>query len=194
MGKCRGLLRRACIAFELALYHALRSKTFHIKKFAALLAIFTFCAALLPLFVAGTSSYSAARDICYDRTYTRYNATFTDKDSPAYDPEWNFDDVATRHLFPQHLFNTIATVVSLCTPPPHHPIAPPPPTPHLHSVPPLTSSHHSAVGFWLWLFASHHVNTNQSKQAQDLDRTCTTSTCIVLCPRTLAKTLACLRL
>jgi hypothetical protein len=36
-----------------------------------------------------------------------------DVDSKYYDPEWDMDDAADWHLFPVHLFNSIATVMSL---------------------------------------------------------------------------------
>ena len=101
---------------ELACFRTVRKDTFHGKTFFACLAASTFCVVLLPLFVTGTTSFGAAREECYDRTVERLHSSFFDIGSQVvHDPtqDHNFDNVNTRHLFPVHLFNSIATVVSL---------------------------------------------------------------------------------
>jgi hypothetical protein len=104
------------LALELACYLALRSETFYVQTFTTFLCGVTLCVVMSPLFLTGTTSYGAATEMCYDYTYARVNATqsiLANIDSPEYNPEWSMDDIATRHLFPQHLFNSISTVISL---------------------------------------------------------------------------------
>jgi hypothetical protein len=115
-------------ALELSCYLAVRAKTFYARGFSILLAAITLCVVLLPLIVTGTMSYGAAREACYGRLVMWGNTTYTNTDSPLYDPDWDPDDWAPNAaylLFPQHLFNSISAVVSLC-------------------------------GFFVWLFFSPH--------------------------------------
>ena len=100
-------------AFELACHVAIRKETFHAKTFYASLTAATLCVVLLPLFVTGTASYGAAGKVYYDRSFSRNVAFYLDEDSPDYKPDWEMDDQAVNHLFPQHLFNSLSTVVSL---------------------------------------------------------------------------------
>ena len=105
-----------CAAFpalERACHVAVRSENFHTKTFYASLVATNLCVVLLPLFVTNTASYGAAEQVCYDRLFSMESAKFLDVDSPDYKPDWTFDDWATNHLFPQHLFNSLSTVVSL---------------------------------------------------------------------------------
>jgi hypothetical protein len=94
------------LAIELVCYHTLRSKTFHTKTFAVFLATISCCIIMLPLFVTGTTSYGAAETACYDRAFLRHTATNIYQG-------WSMDDNANWRLFPSHLFNCVATVVSL---------------------------------------------------------------------------------
>ena len=100
-------------AAELACFLTTRSEAFHPKAFITGIIAITLCVFLLPLFVTGTWSCGAASSVCYDRTFERLNATYTDVESPLYDPDWDMDDSANRHLFPVHLFNSTSTAVSL---------------------------------------------------------------------------------
>ena len=102
-------------AAELACYRVLRSPAFHAKSFFTSLVAVTACVDLLPLLVTGTSSYGAASEVCFDRFSLVRTAWYGDPESPYYILDWdvNTDDNATMHLFPMHLFNSIATVVSL---------------------------------------------------------------------------------
>jgi hypothetical protein len=100
-------------AFELACYLTVRRKTFNSVAFFACQSVATVCVVLLPLFVTNTASCGAARVVCYDRTIVMANVTSFDVDSPHYDPEWDMKDFAPWNLFPAHLFNSIAAVVSL---------------------------------------------------------------------------------
>ena len=100
-------------AFELAAYLTVRSKTFYKKTFFTCQSVATICIILIPLFVTNTTSYGAARKVCHDWTFMRWNVTKFDVDSPLYDPEWDMEDNATFVLFPSHLFNCISTLVSL---------------------------------------------------------------------------------
>jgi hypothetical protein len=96
-------------AVEMACFVAIRSKTFHATTFYASLAATNLCVVMIPLFVTNTTSYGAAKKVCYDRAFSR----ILDEDSSQYNPDLDFDDHASRHLFPQHLFNSLSTVVSL---------------------------------------------------------------------------------
>ena len=100
-------------ALELAIYLTVRSETFYPKTFFSCQSVATLLVILLPLFVTNSASYSAASTACYDRTFAWSNVTYFDVDSQWYDPEWDMDDLAERHLFPVHLFNSTSTVVSL---------------------------------------------------------------------------------
>jgi hypothetical protein len=100
-------------ALEIACHVAVRSEKFHAKTFYTSLAAGTLCVVLLPLFVTNTASYGAAREVCYNRAFFRLYAIHGDVDSPDYYPDWAMDDNAVWHLFPQHLFNSLSTVVSL---------------------------------------------------------------------------------
>ena len=100
-------------ALELACHVAIRSETFHAKTFYASLAAANLSVMLLPLFVTDTASYGAARKVCYDRTFSVWNVTYLDEGSAYYNPDGDIDDVATFHLFPKHLFNSLSAVVSL---------------------------------------------------------------------------------
>jgi hypothetical protein len=100
-------------AFELACCLVVRGDTFYPKTFFTCQVVATLLVILLPLFVTNTAPYGAAGKVCYDRTFTRWNVTYLDVDSQHYDPEWDMDDSADWHLFPVHLFNSIATVMSL---------------------------------------------------------------------------------
>jgi hypothetical protein len=100
-------------AFEIACHVAVRSETFHAKTFYACLAATNLCVVLIPLFVTSTASYGAARKVCYGRTFSRLSAINLDEDSPDYDPDWDMDDRSSNHLFPQHLFKSLSTEVSL---------------------------------------------------------------------------------
>jgi hypothetical protein len=91
----------------------MRSETFFTKTFFACQSVATLCVILLPLFVTNTTSYGAARADCYDMSFALRNVTMFDVDAPKYDPEWDMDDAADWRLFPVHLFNSIATVMSL---------------------------------------------------------------------------------
>jgi hypothetical protein len=86
---------------------------FHTKTFYAFLAEGTLCVVLLPLFMTNTASYGAAGKVCYDRAFSLQSAISGDVGSPDYDPDWDFDDNNGNHLFPQHLFNSLSTVMSL---------------------------------------------------------------------------------
>ena len=96
-------------ALDIACHVAVRSENFHAKTFYMSLAAGILCVVLLPLFVTNTTSYGAAKKVCYDRAFSR----ILDEDSSQYNPDLDFDDHASRHLFPQHLFNSLSTVVSL---------------------------------------------------------------------------------
>ena len=100
-------------AFELVVYLTVRADAFYRKSFFACLSVVTVGIVLLPLFMTNTASYGAARKVCHDYTYMRINVTRWDIDSQVYDPEWDVEDNAVWHLFPQHLFNSISTVASL---------------------------------------------------------------------------------
>jgi hypothetical protein len=100
-------------AFELTCHVTVRSETFHAKTFYAFLAATDLCVVLLPLFVTNSTSYGAAEKVCYDRSSSMFNVIFSDEDSPKYNPDWDMDDNAINHLFPQHMFNSLSTVVSL---------------------------------------------------------------------------------
>ena len=100
-------------AFELACCLVVRSEKFYAKTFFTCQSVATLLVILLPLFVTNTASYGAASKECYDRTFAWRNVTKFDVDSQDYDPEWDVDDVAQWRLFPVHLFNSIATVMSL---------------------------------------------------------------------------------
>jgi hypothetical protein len=140
-------------AFELALYLIVRGETFYKKTFFTCQCIATLLVALLPLFVTSTASYGAARKVCHDYTFMRLNATKFDVDSAQYDPEWDMEDSANFDLFPQHLLNSISTVVSLF-----------------------------GFWVWLF-FSPHVSDVAQDRSLRqqhkrDLDRTCTKSVCL----------------
>jgi hypothetical protein len=111
----RNTRRCNALACELACYFHLRSKHFYAKTFNGFLAATTACVVLLPLLLTGTTSFEAASGVCYERTFQQQKATFIidDVDSPQYRPDWSMDDTASWALFPAHLFNSIATIVSL---------------------------------------------------------------------------------
>jgi hypothetical protein len=100
-------------AAELACLLTTRNEVFHSKAFFTGIIAITLFVFLLPLLVTGTSSYGAASEVCYDRNFVLRNATFSDIDSPKYDPDWDMDDSAPWHLFPIHLYNSTSTAVSL---------------------------------------------------------------------------------
>jgi hypothetical protein len=100
-------------AFELACCLKMRSDTFYAKTFFACQSAVTLSVVLLPLFVTNTASYGAAGEVCHDRTFAWKNATRFDVDHPRHDPEWDMGGFAEERLFPVHLFNSIATVISL---------------------------------------------------------------------------------
>ena len=100
-------------AFELACCLVVRSETFYAKTFFTCQSVATLLVILHPLFVTNTASYGAASKVCYDRTFVLRNVTNFDVDSQLHDPEWDMDDDAEWQLFPVHLFNSIATVMSL---------------------------------------------------------------------------------
>jgi hypothetical protein len=97
--------------FELACVANFRQETSRSKSFFVGFAAATLCVALLPLFATGGASFDVAREECYARTVVRFLGG-----SSQYDPDYEedkFDDDATRHLFPMHLFNSVSTGVSL---------------------------------------------------------------------------------
>ena len=100
-------------AFELACCLVARSETFYAKTFFTCQSVATLLVIVLPLFVTNTASYGAASKVCYDRNFAWRNVTHFDVESLKYDPEWDMGDLANYHLFPVHLFNSIATVMSL---------------------------------------------------------------------------------
>jgi hypothetical protein len=102
-------------ATELACYRILRSPAFHAKTFFTSLVAATLFVVLLPLFVTGTSSFGAASEACFGRFSLLRIAWYGDPGSSYYIPGWDVDtdDNASMRLFPVHLFNSIATVVSL---------------------------------------------------------------------------------
>jgi hypothetical protein len=100
-------------AFELACCVIVRSDTFYPKTFFTCQSVATLLVILVPLFVTNTASYGAASKVCYDRAFALRNETYFDVESLKYDPEWDMDDNSTWALFPAHLFNSIATVMSL---------------------------------------------------------------------------------
>ena len=72
---------------------------------------------VMPLVVTGRVSFGEAESVCYGWTYERmnlrYNATGMDVEDPLYDPDWSMEDWADWTLFPQHVYNSVATCVSL---------------------------------------------------------------------------------
>jgi len=100
-------------ALEISCHVAVRSETFHAKTFYASLAAGTLCVVLIPLFMTNTASYGAATKVCYERTFSRASAKYLDEDSQHYNSDWDMNSVAIYHLFPQHLFNSFSTVLSL---------------------------------------------------------------------------------
>jgi hypothetical protein len=101
-------------AFELACCLVVRSDTFYAKTLFTCQSVATLLVILLPLFVTNAASHGAASRGCYDRAFALRNVTRGfDVDSQHHDPEWDMDDDATFRLFPVHLFNSIATVMSL---------------------------------------------------------------------------------
>jgi hypothetical protein len=79
--------------------------TYH-KRLAALLTLVVVGSICLPLLVTAKSSFGKAKDVCYERQLAKLSDFYEGE-------EWEFDDYANRHLFPLHLFNSIATIVSL---------------------------------------------------------------------------------
>jgi hypothetical protein len=77
------------------------------------LAMPTLGVALLPLCVTQATNFGVARTSCYDRTFSRLNATKWDADSSKHDPNWDVDDAADWRLLPGHILNVVSTVASL---------------------------------------------------------------------------------
>jgi hypothetical protein len=100
-------------AFELAVYLIVRAESFYKKTFFTCQCVTTLGVVLVPLFMTNTSSYGAARKVCYDWTFALNNVTNFDVDAKYYNPEWDMKDTAIYHLSPMHLFNCISIVVSL---------------------------------------------------------------------------------
>ena len=146
-------------ATELAVYLIVRGEAFYRKTFFTCQCVATLLGVLLPLFITNTPSHGAARKSCHDWTFMLNNATHWDVDSPDYNPEWEMEDSATFHLFPQHLYNSISTVVSLF-----------------------------GFWVWIF-FSPHMADVARDlslrqQNIRDLDRTCTKLDCISALPKT----------
>jgi hypothetical protein len=109
MPTCSGALP----ALELACHLIVRRRTFHARAFFAFLAATTVCIVLLPLFVTDTASYGAAQEVCFDRSFEKWNVIHLDVNHPRYRPDWDMDEDATYHLLPQYIFHSVSTIVSL---------------------------------------------------------------------------------
>jgi hypothetical protein len=100
-------------ALELACHLAVRKRTFHARAFFAILAAITACSVVLPLFVTDTASHGAAKRVCHDRSLEKWNVMQLDVNHPWHRPDQDVDENANNHIFPQHIFHSVSTLVSL---------------------------------------------------------------------------------
>jgi hypothetical protein len=103
------LLSSACLRIEKRWHASARSHA-HPKMVAALLALVVLCIACLPLFLTGTTSFGAAKDVCYERQLSKLVA-MAQREGRPFDKETHFP--SHFHLFPLHMMNVLSTVVSL---------------------------------------------------------------------------------
>jgi hypothetical protein len=89
-------------------HRSLRKSRFTVAK-ALLLVGLTVLDVLMPLVVTGTLSYGEAERVCYNRTYQRVSLM----NHAMGNRNWSLKDWADQSLFPIHMYNSIATCVSL---------------------------------------------------------------------------------
>jgi hypothetical protein len=91
-------------AFETRVFDRVRRATFPRFNFSALMVVLTVVGALFPLLLAGTTSYSDAQDICFERNFQAKAKT---------DHQRSFKDSPSSRLYPTELFYFISTSTSL---------------------------------------------------------------------------------
>ena len=92
---------------ELAGFRVVRGRNFCWKLFIfSLLSVSAFVA-LLPLFLTRTWSFGAAEEQCEEWTLEKLEKFYVDDD------DWEYDDNAVNHLFPQHSNNVASLCVSV---------------------------------------------------------------------------------
>jgi hypothetical protein len=100
---CCSSLSKTPLRLEKCGLSSLRGEQAHKTLTACLVTLLVICVICLPLPVTGTTPFGEAKNVWHERNV----ATLYEGE------EREFDDLATRFLFPLHLFSSPATLVSL---------------------------------------------------------------------------------